>query len=163
MTNNRQSRQYNTPYFLYVNYKLLITIVPVKRFLFSLLITLAVSHTYAYAPFIDQWVRDAQALGYTPEVLVTDDHYTRLQMADSCYLDIVDYTDSLLVVRTVCAPVCSSVAAVYSKSGQVLRTILPPTNSVFPEAYIDSSVLLWRDNTPEILDDTERKYMEKEK
>lgn len=134
-----------------------------KRFLFSLLITLAVSHTYAYAPFVEQWVHDAQALGYTPEVLVTDDHYTRLQMADSCYLDIVDYTDSLLVVRTVCAPVCSSVAAVYNKSGLVLHTILPPTNAIFPEAYIENGILLWRDNTTEILDDTERKSIEKQK
>ncbi len=133
-----------------------------KRFLFSLFVALVFSRAYAYAPFVGQWVRDAQALGYMPEILAIDSNHTRLQMADSCYLDLVDYTDSLLVVRTVCAPVCSSVAAIYSTDGRILRTLQPATDGIFPEAYIENGVLLWRDNTMEILDDSERKSIEKQ-
>lgn len=65
--------------------------------------------------------------------------------------------DSLLVVRTVCAPVCSSAAAVYTPSGQLLHPIFPAPHSVFPEAHIVNGTVVWQDNTADILDDTEKK------
>lgn len=77
-----------------------------------------------------------------------------------------DYQDSILVVQTVCAPICSSIARVYDKDGHVLREIPSPyPHAVFPEAELiypdnDSTStpdILWRDNTPLMLDDIEKK------
>lgn len=107
--------------------------------------------------FVAQWVRDAAALGYTPETEIANGNYTRLRMADSCYLDLVDYTDSVLVVRTVCAPVCSSVAMIYRSNGQIVRIIQPTVEGIFPLAHIKNGVLFWTDNTTEILDESEKR------
>lgn len=131
-----------------------------KRFLFSLLICLSFCRICAMEDFVAQWIQDAIALGYTPETEVADGNYVRMRMADSCYLDLLRYTDSLLVVRTVCAPVCSSVAMVYQPNGQILRTIQPTVEGIFPLAHIENGVLFWTDNTTKILDDSERKRAE---
>lgn len=65
--------------------------------------------------------------------------------------------DSIIVIHTVCAPVCSSCARVYNKEWQLIRTLTPPFQSPFPEAYIEDGKLLWRDNYPQLLDEEERK------
>ena len=54
--------------------------------------------------------------------------------------------DSILVIHTVCAPICSSCARVYNKEWQFLGNITPPIHTAFPEAYIEDGKLLWRDN-----------------
>lgn len=63
--------------------------------------------------------------------------------------------DSIIVIHTVCAPVCSSCARVYNKEWTLIGTITPPFRSPFPEAYIEDGRLLWRDNYPQLLDDNE--------
>ena len=54
--------------------------------------------------------------------------------------------DSIVVVHTVCAPICSSCARVYNKEWQFLGNLTPPIKTTFPEAYIEDGKLLWRDN-----------------
>ena len=54
--------------------------------------------------------------------------------------------DSIVVIHTVCAPICSSCARVYNKEWQFLGNITPPIQTAFPEAYIEDGKLLWRDN-----------------
>lgn len=54
--------------------------------------------------------------------------------------------DSILVIHTVCAPICSSHVRVYNKGWQYLGVLKAPFKSAFPEAYIENNKLLWRDN-----------------
>ena len=65
--------------------------------------------------------------------------------------------DSIIVIHTVCAPVCSSCARVYNKEWTLIGTLTPPFRSPFPEAYIENGRLLWRDNYPQLLDEDERR------
>lgn len=66
--------------------------------------------------------------------------------------------DSVIIIHTVCAPVCSSSARAYTRDGQLIATLYPPFRSPFPEAYIQDGKLLWRDNLPQILDEEERRH-----
>lgn len=92
------------------------------------------------------------------DTLTLKDNYAKYQMADSCYVEVLNYKDSCLIVETVCAPVCSSCARVYNKEGEILRTISNPyPHAIFPLAHIENGILLWSDNTEEILDNEERK------
>lgn len=54
--------------------------------------------------------------------------------------------DSILVIHTVCAPICSSHVRVYNKEWQYLGVLKAPFKSAFPEAYIENNKLIWRDN-----------------
>ena len=54
--------------------------------------------------------------------------------------------DSIIVIHTVCAPICSSHARVFNKEWQMIGVLTPPFKSAFPEAYIKDGKLLWRDN-----------------
>ena len=60
--------------------------------------------------------------------------------------DTLITSDSILVIHTVCAPICSSRVRVYNKEWQEIGILRPPFRSVFPEAYIEDGKLLWRDN-----------------
>lgn len=72
--------------------------------------------------------------------------------------DSLQTGDSLLVITTACAPICSSVVQVYSAAGEYLGQLMPPAKeAVFPEAYIENGRLLWRDNTDAILDEDEKR------
>ena len=54
--------------------------------------------------------------------------------------------DSIVVIHTVCAPICSSHARVYNKEWQPIGELQAPFTSIFTEAYIEDGQLLWRDN-----------------
>ena len=54
--------------------------------------------------------------------------------------------DSIMVIHTVCAPICSSHVRVYNKEWLLIGEAKPPFRSAFPEAYIEDGKLLWRDN-----------------
>lgn len=54
--------------------------------------------------------------------------------------------DSIVVIHTVCAPICSSHARVYNKEWQMIGVLKPPFQSPFPEAYIENGQIRWRDN-----------------
>ena len=60
--------------------------------------------------------------------------------------DTLITNDSIIVIHTVCAPICSSHARVYNKEGDLIRVLKAPFRSVFPEAYIEDNKVLWRDN-----------------
>lgn len=61
-------------------------------------------------------------------------------------LDTVLTNDSIIVIHTVCAPICSSHARIYNKEWQEIGILKPPFQSAFPEAYIENGQILWRDN-----------------
>lgn len=89
----------------------------------------------------------------------TEGAYTRLAV-DSCVVETWEYKgDSVLMVQTVCAPICSSHVRVTNKDGKTLRTIPSPyPHAVFPEATIKEGILVWQDHTPEVLDQEELKH-----
>ena len=60
--------------------------------------------------------------------------------------DTIAYGDSIIVIHTVCAPICSSHARVYNKEWKEIGVLKAPFKSAFPEAYIEDGKLLWRDN-----------------
>ena len=60
--------------------------------------------------------------------------------------DTLITNDSIIVVHTVCAPICSSRARIYNKEWQLMGELQAPFTSIFPEAYIEDGQLLWRDN-----------------
>ena len=62
--------------------------------------------------------------------------------------DTIVLGDSIIVIHTVCAPICSSCARVYNKEWQFQGNLTSPIKTAFPEAYIENGKLLWRDNDP---------------
>ena len=60
--------------------------------------------------------------------------------------DTLITNDSIIVIHTVCEPICSSHARVYNKEWQEIGVLKAPFKSIFPEAYIENEKLLWRDN-----------------
>ena len=87
------------------------------------------------------------------------DTSSMLALQDTPSLDSdIDYTlptsvrdtilmgDSVIVIHTVCAPICSSRVRVLNKEGVLIGIVRPPFRSAFPEAYIEDGKLLWRDN-----------------
>ncbi len=73
---------------------------------------------------------------------------TRFVLADSSYIDLYYYGegDSVLLIRSQCAPKCSSFARVYDERWKLIRAIPTPRTMIFPEAYVLHGQLLWRDN-----------------
>ncbi|MBQ8386339.1 MAG: DUF3256 family protein [Paludibacteraceae bacterium] len=63
-----------------------------------------------------------------------------------CMRDTLQTNDSIIVIHTVCAPICSSHVRVYNKEWQYLGVLKAPFKSAFPEAYIENNKILWRDN-----------------
>ncbi|MCQ2345155.1 MAG: hypothetical protein MJZ82_00105 [Paludibacteraceae bacterium] len=65
--------------------------------------------------------------------------------------------DSIVIITTACAPICSSVARAYNKDGKFLGDLQSPfPDAIFPEAYIEDGQIRWRDNTVAILDEEEQ-------
>lgn len=130
-----------------------------KKSLFTILCCLSALFAQAQMDLVKQWIADVSALGGSPVVEEESARYSRIRMADSCYIEVQNYGDSIMVVQTVCAPVCSSCAHVYNKEWQLLREVRPAKESTFPLAVIRDGQLVWEDNTPEILDDEEKKRL----
>ena len=60
--------------------------------------------------------------------------------------DTLITNDSIIVIHTVCAPICSSHVRVYNKVWEEIGVLKAPFKSAFPEAYIENDRILWRDN-----------------
>lgn len=91
------------------------------------------------------------------DTLAMTDNYARYRMADSCYVETLNYGDSTLVIETVCAPLCSSRAYVYynkesdtkcmTGSSKCMTVPSPYPNAVLVEAHIEDGKIVWIDNT----------------
>lgn len=86
-------------------------------------------------------------VGGKPEAVETEGAYTKYALTDSATLEIYE-ADTIYVVMTVCAPLCSSCARVYNKEGELIEQITPPLRSVFPLATMDKQTgrITWTDN-----------------
>ncbi len=67
--------------------------------------------------------------------------------------------DSIIIVITACAPICSSIVIIEDAQGDATGEIHSPIpDAVFPEAYIENDSIKWRDNTYLILDEDEKRW-----
>ncbi len=67
--------------------------------------------------------------------------------------------DSIIIVITACAPICSSIVIIEDAQGDETGEIHSPMpDAVFPEAYIENDSIKWRDNTYLILDEDEKRW-----
>lgn len=88
----------------------------------------------------------ASALNGQPVAEVETDTYSRIRIADSCYVEVVSYPDSFLVVQTACVPICNSRVRVYNKEWQMIREVEPTIVTSLPFAYFENDTLVWKDN-----------------
>ena len=95
---------------------------------------------------VDAWGEDSISVAYTT----------------TSQRDTLFSGDSTFVIHTVCAPICSSHVRVYTRNGKLVGTIQAPERYVFPEAYIEDGKILWRDNTPQLLDDSEKRTRDRQ-
>ena len=96
-----------------------------KKQLLFILLTLLSACIFAQESVLERIIADVQALGGTPEVVIEQGTYAKVRLADSCYLETYHYGDSILLVQTVCAPLCSSVAQMYDSRWTLLHPIPP--------------------------------------
>lgn len=92
--------------------------------------------------------------------ICTVNHYSFAEQTESQYMgnseqsianivtqkDTIVLGDSIAIIHTACAPICSSHVRVYSKEWKEIGVIKAPFKSAFPEAYIEDGKILWRDN-----------------
>lgn len=118
-----------------------------KKQLLFILLTLLPACIFAQESVLEQIIADVQALGGTPEVVIDQGAYAKVRLADSCYLETYHYGDSILLVQTVCAPLCSSVARMYDSRRTLLHPIPAPDAYTLPQAFIDSNgAIRWQEN-----------------
>ena len=121
-----------------------------KLNLLLILLTFLPLYTMAQESVVERIIADVQALGGTPEVVVEEDTYCKVRVADSCYLETYLYGDSILLVRTVCAPLCSSVAQMYDSDWMLLHPIAAPADYTLPQAFIaPNGTIRWQENYKE--------------
>lgn len=108
--------------------------------------------------YVPEIIAMLYAMEMQPVITTVEGDYAHYTLRDSSVVEVMEYADSALVVQTVCAPVCSSIARVYNKeTNTVIRVVKPTCGGVFPFAWIENGELHWRDNTDEILDEQEKK------
>ena len=121
-----------------------------KKQLLFILLTLLPACIFAQESVLEQIIADVQALGGSPEIVIEQGAYAKVRLADSCYLETYHYGDSILLVQTVCAPLCSSVARMYDSQWTLLHPIPAPDAYTLPQAFIDSNgAILWQENYKE--------------
>ena len=117
-----------------------------KRALLIVLFFLPIC-VFAQESVLEQIIADVQAVGGSPEVEIEEGAYAKVRLADSCYLETYHYGDSILLVQTVCAPLCSSVARMYDSHWTLLHPVPAPEAYTLPQAFINSNgTIRWQEN-----------------
>ena len=118
----------------------------IKRALFIVLFFLPIC-VFSQESVLEQIIADVHAVGGSPEVEIEEGAYTKVRLADSCYIETYHYGDSILLVQTVCAPLCSSVVRMYDSQWTLLHPVLAPDNYTLPQAFINTNgTLRWQEN-----------------
>ncbi len=118
-----------------------------KRFFLSISLFVASLCMYAAGDVFTDMLENYRKLGGKPEVMEQTEKYMHVSLSDSAYVEMY-VADNILVVYTVCAPICSSCARVYNKEWEFLFPLEPPFVSVFPLATMDRETgrIVWTDN-----------------
>lgn len=102
--------------------------------------------SFAEGDVLAQLITDLMHMGGKPTVTEERDGYLRIQLTDSATIEAYEWPDSIVVIRTVCAPQCSSCARIYNKEWQVLHDVRPTVKSIFPLAHIEGDQVVWENN-----------------
>ena len=129
-----------------------------KKLLFPILLLLLAGIAWASDP-IKPLLTFLPDLHGNPEILEETDDHVHIRMADSCYYDIHMTQDTIVVIQTACAPICSSCVRVYNKEWELLHQLSPTVSGIFPEAEYRDGRVYWTDNTAMYLDEEERQRM----
>ena len=118
-----------------------------KRFFLSISLFVASLCMYAAGDVFTDMLENYRKLGGKPEVMEQTEKYMHVSLSDSAYVEMY-VADNVIVVYTVCAPICSSCARVYNKEWEFLFPLEPPFVSVFPLATMDRETgrIVWTDN-----------------
>ena len=118
-----------------------------KRFFLSISLFVASICMYAAGDVFTDMLENYRKLGGKPEVMEQTEKYMHVSLSDSAYVEMY-VADNVIVVYTVCAPICSSCARVYNKEWKFLFPLEPPFVSVFPLATMDRETgrIVWTDN-----------------
>ena len=118
----------------------------IKRALFIVLFFLPIC-VFSQESVLEQIIADVQAVGGSPEVEIEEGAYAKVRLADSCYIETYHYGDSILLVQTVCAPLCSSVARMYDSQWTLLHPVPAPDTYTLPQAFINNNgTIRWQEN-----------------
>ena len=121
-----------------------------KKQLLFILLTLLPACTFAQESVLERIIADVQALGGSPEIVIEQGAYAKVGLADSCFLETFHYGDSILLVQTVCAPLCSSVARMYDSQWKLLHPMPAPAAYTLPQAFIaPNGTIRWQENYKE--------------
>ena len=121
-----------------------------KKQLLFILLTLLPACIFAQESVLERIIADVQAMGGSPEVEIEEGAYAKVRLADSCYLETYHYGDSILLVQTVCAPLCSSVAQMYDSHWTLLHPVPAPEAYTLPQAIINKNGnICWQENYEE--------------
>lgn len=118
-----------------------------KRIVLSISLFLVSLCMFAEADTFKYLLENYRELGGKPEVLDRTEKYMHVSLSDSAYFEMY-VADNVIVVYTVCAPICSSCARVYNKEMEYLFPLEPPFTSIFPLATMDRETgrIVWTDN-----------------
>lgn len=101
-------------------------------------------------------------LGGEAEKILSDKEHAHLifGLAEGCQVEVVGntLTNEIMLIYTTCAPICSSCVRVYKINGEewiYSKDIEPTCGGIFPQAFWENDMLVWRDNTPEWQDQEE--------
>ncbi|MBR1716124.1 MAG: hypothetical protein IJ718_00730 [Paludibacteraceae bacterium] len=134
-----------------------------KKTILILIALIASAGAYASSP-LENIAEIMKNLGGGAKVLDSDHKGTHLlvQLSDSCQVEVIgdSLTNEVMLIYTSCAPICSSCVRMYRviDKGEWLLTgdRKPTCGGVFPQAFWENGELIWRDNTPQWLDDEEK-------
>ncbi len=107
-------------------------------------------------------VIDVQFENKTVHIEVQDE-ILRIQVTEGVGYTIRTDNDTILLIQTLCSPICSSVVQQYTSSGQLIGNVsIPPTaqipdNALFIQADIVNGQIVYTDNTSLFLDEEEKK------
>ncbi len=85
------------------------------------------------------------------------DSTLRIHIAEGVEYTLRMHTDTITFIQTVCAPVCASIVKQYKADWTYLHTVPAPIQGIFVEATLQGGSIVYHDNTPELLDDNEKK------
>lgn len=129
-----------------------------KKILFPIILLLIAGMAWAEDP-VKSVMSFIEDLNGTPVITEETDDHVRIRMADSCYYDIHMAQDTIVVIQTACAPICSSCVRVYNKEWELQHQLWPTESGIFLEAAYRDGKVYWTDNTAMYLDDEERQML----
>ncbi len=90
-------------------------------------------------------------------VIERTEQMLRVFITEGVEYDLLLQNDTIIFIQTVCAPICSSVVKQYDSNWNYLNTVVPTIQGTFVEAKWQNGTIVYQDNTPELLDEEEKK------